>query len=324
MSRLSAHIRAVMSVAPAGLAYGHHGNPAASLRLERLYGCPVLLSGLASLVLNNSEISVVHHHHKVNLERLLKLHRNTPECVVMFLAGSLPVTALLHLRMLSLLGMIARLGPDNILHRHGCYILLSHKKERSWFSSMRSISLQYGLPDPLITLQSPQPKESWKKLTKAKVTDFWEEKLRAQASILSSLEYFNPNYMSLTKPHPLFLAANSPFEVKKAVVVARMLSGRYRTDRLVRHWSKTNPMGLCKLPGCAGDKSGDLPHILLYCSALEDTRLHLSTLWCNFMLSRPYLFPIITNLISQERSLMQLLLDPSSTPPIISANYPRK
>ena len=110
MSRLSAHIRAVMSVVPPGLAYGHHGNPAASLRLERLYGCPVLLSGLASLVLNKSEVAVVHHHHKINLERLLKLHRNTPECVVMFLAGSLPVTALLHLRMLSLLGMIARLA----------------------------------------------------------------------------------------------------------------------------------------------------------------------------------------------------------------------
>ena len=216
--------------------------------------------------------------------------------------------------------MIARLGPDNILHRHGCYILLSHKQERSWFSSIRSICSQYGLPDPLLTLQSPQSKESWKKLTKAKVTDFWEERLRIQASVLSSLEYFDPNFMSLTKPHPLFLAANSPFEVKKAVVVARMLSGRYRTDRLVRHWSNTNPAGLCKLPGCAGDKIGDLQHILLYCSALEDTRLHLSTLWANFMLSRPYLFPIITNLISQERSLMQLLLDPSSLPQVISAN----
>ena len=211
----------------------------------------------------------------------------------MFLAGSLPVTALLHLKMLSLLGMIARLGPDNILHRHGCYILLSQKQERSWFSSIRSICSQYSLPDPLLTLQSPTPKESWKKLTKAKVTDFWEEKLRAQASILSSLEYFNPNYMSLRKPHPLFLSAKSPFEVKKAVVVARMLSGRYRTDHLVRHWSKTNPTGLCRLPGCTGDMIGDLQHILLYCPALKDTRLHLSNHWANFMTSRPYLFPII-------------------------------
>ena len=99
MSRLSAHIRALMSVATTGLAYGHHGNPG-SLRLERLYWCPVLISGLGSLVLNSSEISVVHHHHKVNLERLLKLHRNTPECEVRFLAGNLPVTALLHLKML--------------------------------------------------------------------------------------------------------------------------------------------------------------------------------------------------------------------------------
>ena len=52
MNRMSAHIKALMSVLPTGLARGHRGNPAASLRVEKLYGCPVLLSGLAALVLS--------------------------------------------------------------------------------------------------------------------------------------------------------------------------------------------------------------------------------------------------------------------------------
>ena len=116
LSRLSAHTRAIGAILHTGMAGGHYGNPAASMRLQRLYGCPVLLSGLASLVLNKAEMSVIHHHLKVHLERILKLHKSTPECVVMFLAGSLPASALLHLKMLGLLGMIAHLVRDNILH----------------------------------------------------------------------------------------------------------------------------------------------------------------------------------------------------------------
>ena len=108
-----------MAVLPSGMAYGHSGNPAANIQLERLYGCPVLLSGLAALVLSNQEISVLHHHHKTKLQQLQRLHQATPECVIMFLAGSLSLTGILHLRELGLLGMIARLGTANIFHQHG-------------------------------------------------------------------------------------------------------------------------------------------------------------------------------------------------------------
>ena len=118
LDRVSSHTKAMFTILSTGMARGHSGNPAASLRLERLFGCPVLLSGLAALVLSNQEISVLHHHYKTNLQRLQRLHQATPECVVMFLAGSLPLTGILHLRELGLLGMIARLGPDNILHQH--------------------------------------------------------------------------------------------------------------------------------------------------------------------------------------------------------------
>ena len=141
LARISAHTRAVMAVLPSGMARGHNGNPAASLQLERLYGCPVLMSGMSTLVLSKPELSVLHQHFKQNLERLMKLHRNTPECVVMFLAGSLPATAILHLRMLTLLGMIARLGEKNILHQHARTVLLSHRHEnkKSWFIGIRII-----------------------------------------------------------------------------------------------------------------------------------------------------------------------------------------
>ena len=106
--------------------------------------------------------------------------------------------------------------------------------------------------------------DKWKRLCKSKVIDFWEKKLRAEADLLPSLFYFKPNFMSLSNPHPIWLHAGSPFEVGKAVVVARMLSGCYMTDRLARHWSHDNPDGLCCLPSCF-NQEGCLKHILLEC-----------------------------------------------------------
>ena len=107
VNRISCHKNAIRAILPTGMALGHRGNPSASLRLEGLYGCPVLLSGLSSLVLSNLEISAIHLPYKTDLQRLQRLHQATPECVVMFLAGSLPATALLHLRILGLLGMMS-------------------------------------------------------------------------------------------------------------------------------------------------------------------------------------------------------------------------
>ena len=89
-----------------GLALNHHGHPAARLRVERLYGVPVLLSGLSALVLFKQEQNILYECHKNSLSKLMKMHDRTPDSVVFFLAGSLPITALLHLRRLSLFNMI--------------------------------------------------------------------------------------------------------------------------------------------------------------------------------------------------------------------------
>ena len=253
VNRLSSHRKAIMAVLPLGLAHRHRGNPITAFHMERLYASPVLLSGLPALVLTAQEVSVLHHHHKTHLERLQRLHQATPECVVMFLAGSLPLTATLHLRMFGLLGMIARLGENNILHKYGRSVLLNYSiGGRSWFTQIRILSQQYILPDPLLILQSPPTSLQWKKMTRLKVLDFWQTKYRGQADLLSSLQYFRPCVMSLSSPHPIWTSANSPFEVHKTVVTARMLSGRYRVEMLCRHWSRSNREGLCRLPGCVG------------------------------------------------------------------------
>ena len=128
--------------------------------------------------------------------------------------------------------------------------------------------------------------------------------------------------MSLSNPHPLWTHAHSPFEVSKAVTVARMLSGRYRTDLLSRHWTRDNPAGLCRLSGCSSQE-GSLQHILLYCPALADSRASVVKLWSNFMVSKPQIFDIVKHYtITKEDQFIQFLLDPSCLPLVISSPDP--
>ena len=66
------------------------------------------------------------------------------------------------------------------------------------------------------------------------------------ASPLLSLRYFKPAYMSLAKPSPILTTAISQlYEVIKASIQALFLSGRYRTERLSRHFPQ-NPEGVGK------------------------------------------------------------------------------
>ena len=324
LGRISARNRAAFALLPTGMARSHRGNPAAGLLLEKLYGNSVLLSGLGALVLDEKETGIIHHHHKVSLERIQRLLPSTPEVVVMFLAGSLPATGILHLRMLGLLGMIARLGPKHILNKHGRHVLLSATEsssiKSSWFLHVRVLSQKYGLPDPLTILQSAPSKGQWKSKCKSLITDFFEKKLRSEAGVLPSLEFFRPSFMSLSKPHPLWLNAGSPFEVSKAVIVARMLSGRYRTDMLSRHCVKDNPHGFCRLPGCS-NQLGSLQHILLSCPALVECRAGMIKMWGDFMVSRPSLLAVVSQYtIIQVDLFMQFLLDPSCLPLVLTLN----
>ena len=272
LNRFTAHRRSLAAVLPVGLARGHRGNPAASIRIHQMYSTPVLFSGLSSLVLTPTEIEMIDMYLKVALQNLQKLMDKTPACVVAFLGGSLPGTALLHMRQLNSFGMITRL-PGSILNIHGTQILISAKSSASsWFQQIRDLCLLYQLPHPLSLLEQPMSKLKFNQIVKSKVVDYWEIKFRAKASSLTSAPYFNPFFMSLTRPHPIWTACGSnPFECHKSVITCRMLSGRYLTDRLQRHWTQ-NKSGKCLLPNCLPEAEGSLEHLLLHCPALSHTR----------------------------------------------------
>ena len=318
LQRISAHKAAIGAVLANGLAKHHRANQAARLRVEKIYGTPVLLSGLAALVLKKTEQAVIGSHHRRTLTNLLGLLPSTPHPVIYFLSGSLPGEALLHLRQLSLLGMISRLQGSTI-HSHAMNVFTSKGNSWSWFHQVRDVCLMYQLPHPLTILTTPSTKQTFKTLVKKHVLNYWELKLRMMAIPLSSLKFFQPSYMSLTKPHPLFTTAGpSPYEVAKARVQALLLSGRYRTESLCSKWS-SNPGGYCCTPRCEGREiKEDIEHILLHCSSLAVTRTRLASFTIKYSLSVPLLSETLLSLTQPNHTLFcQFLLDCSVIPQVI-------
>ena len=254
---------------------------------------------------------------------MLKLHSSTPECAVWFLAGCLPVEALLHLRIMSLFGMITRLNDgDNILANHARFILsTARSSSKSWFLLIQSIFLQYSLPHPIHFLDSPQSKHSFKNLTRSAVVDYWEQNLRGQATLLSSLKYFNPCFMSLSKTHPLFsTCGSSSYQVLKASIQAKFLSGRARVEDLTRHWDLGNREGYCLLCKFVKPTLGNLEHFLLGggCPALVEARMTMMSFFQAYLVSRPHLLPLFRACWGVEDSTsMQFLFDCSVLPQII-------
>ena len=188
LNRISCSKKALNATLAFGLSKGHRSNPAATLHVLKVYGTPVLMSGLASLVLSSSEVTMIHQHHKNTVRSLQKLHNSTPQSVIFFMGGCLPATATLHLRQLTNFAMVTRM-PKNPLHSHVCHLLTTAKGgSRPWYYQIRNVYKQYGLPHPLTLLESPLSKEQFKKLPRSKIVGYWEQKLRAEFSGPPSLE----------------------------------------------------------------------------------------------------------------------------------------
>ena len=176
LNRIAAFKKALGAIVSCGLAKGRRSNPAASLRILTIYATPVLMSGLSSLLLSSKEISCIDQQHKKTLQNITKLSSNSPSSLVHFIAGSLPGSAILHLRQLALFGMVCRL-PQDPLHQQAVHVLLTSATPTSWFVQVRNLLLLYYLPHPLL--------------------------------LLPSLTYFHPQFMSLTFLHKVLTTAGS-------------------------------------------------------------------------------------------------------------------
>ena len=124
--------------------------------------------------------------------------------------------------------------------------------------------------------------------------------------------------MSLSNPHPLWSTCGSnSFEISKAIVQAKMLSGRYRSDKLLKHFDK-NISGQCSL--CICPCEGSVEHLLISCPTLSQCRqqqfemLNDSDKFSDT--ARTIITVASTNTVG---NFVQLLLDCSALPEVIIA-----
>ena len=318
LHRVSCYKKALLSVSSCGISKTQRGNPAASLKVHQLYAVPVLLSGLGSLVLNEKEVKLVDSNYKNTVQNLQRLHKNTPRAVVFLLAGCLPGRATLHCKQLSLFLMVCHL-PGNPLHRHALHVLtVAPESAKSWFQQVENICALYGLPAPLQLLQNPPDKAKFKYLIKSKVAQYWHAVFTEEVSGLKSLKYFKPELYSLTRPHYMWsLTARNTFESTKSSVLAKMASGRYRTEMLTRYWSN-NRGGYCRAPSCVSTP-GTLEHLLAACPALSQTREKLYQMWLEQTVMFPSLHAAILKVLESPADIVvQFVLEPLAFKDILS------
>ena len=320
LQRIAQHKRSLASILFSGAAKSHRGNPSASIRMHNLYCLPVLLSGLGSLVLTKSEESILDKHFTQTILRLQKLFDKTPKPFVHLFAGVLPFSAHLALRRLSLFHLIClkQASPLNLHARH--VLTLAPTSSRSWFIIVRDLCQLYGLEHPLKILDNPPSKASFKKLIKLKVVEYWQHRFAQECSALPSLKYFDPTKASLISPHPVWkFAGPCPYEVNKSIVVAKMISGRYRTEALTRHWSEKGD-GYCSLVTC--DRVvGDLEHLLVGCPALQSIRNNMFDLWEQKLSGCDPLYQLFQKMRSGPPEAMScFLLNPAANPELIHLN----
>ena len=75
--RINTHRKALYGMLHVGLAAVHNGNPSAAVAVDRCFGIPVLLSGLATLLLSQMEVNFLAHYFKVHVQQTMKMYRNS-------------------------------------------------------------------------------------------------------------------------------------------------------------------------------------------------------------------------------------------------------
>ena len=95
-----------------------------------------------------------------------------------------------------------------------------------------------------------------------------------------------------------------------------MLSGRYKTDRLVRHFNPGSD-GHCSL--CSENEQGDIAHILTQCTSLAELREQLLLKLDQYPISdtsRNLISKVINS--GDTNNMVHFFLDCSSVPDVIS------
>ena len=252
---------------------GFHGtnglNPKTSMHLYKVYVIPRFLYGLEVVDINAKHLEQLSKFHLTNIRSLQSLPQRTATPAVYLLAGILPIEALIHLRMLSLLGTILR-SDNNTLTDVARRQVLKPSKSRSWFVKTALLLIRYNLPNISMLMSNPFSKEKWKRMYKQAVHKTWSQQLKDQAKSMVSLVHINLQELTLNNCHAIWNSVHpNSMDVYCAQIKSKLLTSTYLTqDKLYKY--NLSPTQECQL--CQTGEVEDTNHFIAECSKLEEPR----------------------------------------------------
>ena len=131
---------------------------------------------------------------------------DNPYPFVYLISGTLPISALIHLRQLSLLIQLNQLGPSHSSYIHAVLTLQSTSHPKwSWWTKMALTCDKYDIPSPLLILSSKLTKNELKSQFKKKVSAFWFKHYISMCPSYSSLKFSSTSKLLPIRPHPFIL-----------------------------------------------------------------------------------------------------------------------
>jgi hypothetical protein len=268
-SNIAAARATVYSMFGAGL-HGENGlNPRYSIHLWNTIALPCLLNGTEVWRLNPRETEPLEVFQRSVLRQLQGLPDSAANAAVYLLSGVLPVTARIHMRVLTYFRSVVADRTSREYKLALQQLALKEEGSHSWFTYVEDILHQYQLPNPHDILASTPAKEGWKLLVKKTIFLHWRKEIEAEAAQKSSLRHLHqemePGRVALVWES----AGNSVTDSAKAQIKARLMTGTYRLQSLVARQNQNAPDGTCKLCQTADE---DVGHFLLDCPSTDSGR----------------------------------------------------
>ena len=284
-------------------------SPLVKLHIYRTFVCPVLRSGISSLVLKNTSLSPLSIFQRKSLKGVLQLSKQASTPAIHFLTGELPIEAKVHKDLFSLFYSIW-VNPDTKIYTIVKYLLSSSSSNSStWSIHLRYLAKQYGLEDPQNLLKlDPPSKSSFKNDVSARINAFHENELRKHEDPSQKLKYLNVSLLGLSgRHHPALSGLVTVTDVQKSRHHLKMLVGDLFTYEKKSEQSGGSPN--CRL--CIDNKSESVSHILTFCSAYTDIRTRILEEFAYLCLSSKsdINFP---DMMKENEVLCQFILDPTS------------
>jgi hypothetical protein len=265
--RIQSGRRTAYALMGAGM-HGFNGiSPHVSKTLMSTYVDPVVLYGLESLCIKESDLEALEKSHISLLRQLQSLPNSTAIPAIYLLLGILPIRAQIHIKILSLYISILHRPSSveyDVIQRQ---LAIKDTSSSSWTSQLRQVLHMYKLPSSLQLANAPPLKKKWKLTVKSAVTTHWEEKLKEKAASMKSLRNLNLDMCAIGFSHPVWVCGPDPLQATMAAIKAMILTGRYPVT--AEKCAGRKQLLLCPLCNTAPET---VPHFLIECEALQDVR----------------------------------------------------